>query len=176
MRHSRNEPGKDTRQHRDWWSATDTKPNQNWDMTATTTDRSEASPLIPKDSPGRRDRRARAFAAQIRELQARGYTLDAIRQALADAGVHVSRSTVHREATRPTVAVAARAVGAPSLPTLPPDPGLAPAPITPGPALRTSAGPAQQSPPSSKDLAAAYFEGHIANELIRANQRAKEHP
>jgi hypothetical protein len=149
-------------------------------MTATTTDRTEAAPLLPREAPGRRDRRARAFAAQIRELQARGYTLDAIRQALADAGVHVSRSTVHREATRPGVAVAvlaaSRSVGAPSLPTLLPDAGPAPPPITSASAPSASAGPAMQPSLSSKDLAAAYFEGHIDNELIRASQRAKEHP
>lgn len=149
-------------------------------MTGATTNRTGASPLLPKDAPGRRDRRARAFASQIRELQARGYTLDAIRQALADAGVHVSRSTVHREATRPIAAVAAvalhRAIDPPSPATRPPDPCPAPAPITPAPALSPSAGTRQHPTPSSKDLAAACFEGHIANELIRASQRAKEHP
>jgi hypothetical protein len=149
-------------------------------MTGMTTDRSEVSPLLPKEAPGRRDRRARAFAAQIRELQARGYTLDAIRQALADAGIHVSRSTVHREATRPIEAAAAVApAGAarpPSLAKRPPDPISAPTPITSAPALCASAGASQALTPSGKDLAAAYFEGHISNELIRASQRAKEHP
>jgi hypothetical protein len=33
-------------------------------------------------------------------LRAQGYGFEAIRETLADAGVHVSKSTVHREATR----------------------------------------------------------------------------
>lgn len=57
--------------------------------------------LTPRLPPGRKSRKALAFADEIRRLRALGYTNDAIRQALADAGVNVSSSTVHREATRP---------------------------------------------------------------------------
>ena len=56
--------------------------------------------LIPKRPPGRSNRKAKAFAEEIRRLRAEGYGLDVIREALADAGVVVSKSTVHREAVR----------------------------------------------------------------------------
>lgn len=56
--------------------------------------------LAPKDPPGRSTRRARGFAADIGQLRAQGYTLEAIRVALAEAGVNVSKSTVQREVAR----------------------------------------------------------------------------
>jgi hypothetical protein len=56
--------------------------------------------LTPKHAPGRSSRKARAYAAEIARLHGLGYSLDAIREALADAGVSVSRTTVHREAVR----------------------------------------------------------------------------
>lgn len=56
--------------------------------------------LVPTQSPGRGTRKARDFGSEIVELRAQGYTLDAIRAALADAGVHVTISTVWREANR----------------------------------------------------------------------------
>lgn len=54
--------------------------------------------LKPRQPPGNAKRRARAFCLQIVDLQAQGYSLEAIREALADAGVAVSKSTVQREA------------------------------------------------------------------------------
>lgn len=56
--------------------------------------------LLPSQPPGRCTRKALPFADEIRRLHAMGYTLEAIRQALAAAGVSVSRSTVHREVRR----------------------------------------------------------------------------
>ncbi len=56
--------------------------------------------LDPKHPPGRTNRKARAYQSEIARLRAEGYTCDAIRVALADSGVHVSRSTVQREAAR----------------------------------------------------------------------------
>lgn len=53
--------------------------------------------LIPKRPPGRLSRKARAYADDIRRLYAEGYTLEAIREALAEQGVQVSKSTVQRE-------------------------------------------------------------------------------
>lgn len=66
--------------------------------------------LAPTDPPGRITRKARAFASEILQFRAQGYTFEAIREALAGAGVHVSNSTVQREV--------ARAAGRP--PTVPP--------------------------------------------------------
>lgn len=56
--------------------------------------------LQPKHPPGRKSRKVRAFATEIHRMQADGYTCDEIREALADVGVVVSRSTVQREAAR----------------------------------------------------------------------------
>lgn len=49
---------------------------------------------VPRRPPGRSTRRTRAYAQQMRQLRAEGYTFEAIREALADAGVNVSNSTV----------------------------------------------------------------------------------
>lgn len=56
--------------------------------------------LAPTAPPGRVTRKARAFTAEILQLRDQGYTFEAIRAALADAGVHVSSSTVRREVTK----------------------------------------------------------------------------
>ena len=60
----------------------------------------DQSKLTPRHPPGRCTRKARAYAVEIRRLHALGYTLEAIREALADVGVNVSKSTVHRETAR----------------------------------------------------------------------------
>lgn len=56
--------------------------------------------LIPGRPPGRLPRMAGAFSQEIRRLRAEGYSFEAIREALAKAGVAVSNSTVQREARR----------------------------------------------------------------------------
>ena len=103
--------------------------------------------LIPKSPPGRITRKARAYANDIGQLHAQGYTLEAIREALADAGVQVSRSTVQREAARyvrtglPLRAASAQPV----------------APATP-PSLPSRRG---------KDIAQAFMQERITNPLLR---------
>lgn len=56
--------------------------------------------LEPDTAPGVGSRKAWAYEQEIARLRALGYTLDAIREALAKAGVVVSISTVWREASR----------------------------------------------------------------------------
>lgn len=56
--------------------------------------------LAPTDPPGRSSRKARHLAQDMRELRAQGYTFEAIRVALAAAGVHVSNATAQREVAR----------------------------------------------------------------------------
>jgi hypothetical protein len=63
--------------------------------------------LIPARPPGSNARKARAFACEIRQLRDKGYTFEAIREALAAAGIHVSNSTVQREVARTTRRAAA---------------------------------------------------------------------
>ncbi|MCR5868195.1 hypothetical protein [Aquincola sp. J276] len=50
--------------------------------------------------PGRPNRKARGYLDDIARLRQRGYSLEAIRRALANAGITVSKSTVHREAKK----------------------------------------------------------------------------
>ena len=57
--------------------------------------------LKPKSPPGRPNRKARAFHDEICRLRNEGYSLTAIRQALEEAGVTVSTTTVLRESRRP---------------------------------------------------------------------------
>lgn len=52
------------------------------------------------EPPGRPNRKARGHINDIARLRQRGYSLEAIRRALANAGIAVSKSTVHREATK----------------------------------------------------------------------------
>ena len=56
--------------------------------------------LTPKLPPGRSNRKALAFSTEIHRLRTGGYSFEAIRLALRDVGVDVSRTTVKREAAR----------------------------------------------------------------------------
>lgn len=112
--------------------------------------------LVPHAPPGRRSRKARAYAAEIRRLQAEGYTLDEIRRALADAGIEVSKSTVQREAARkpaPLMAAASRATGCSSEALTETD-----APVEPPTAARHQNG---------RDVAAAFVSQRNTNPLFR---------
>lgn len=125
--------------------------------------------LAPQQPPGRITRKARTFEAEIVQLRAQGYTLEAIRQALADAGVRVSISTVRREANRaaalnPIATAGTRAPGAlPSSPRGSATDEVPAAPVSP-------ATPTER--PSGKEIAEAFVRTKSANPLIRA----KEHP
>jgi hypothetical protein len=122
--------------------------------------------LVPQMPPGRRSRQARAYGDEIRRLQAQGYTLDAIRQALADAGVHVSKSTVQRESRRRALAlplasmtlVAPRAA-APPVATPPKVTSCVSASLT-----HTSLACPH---PSGRDVAAAFVSQRSTNPLFR---------
>ena len=120
--------------------------------------------LVPPQPPGRSTRKARGFEAEISQLRTLGYTLEAIRQALACAGVHVSISTVRREARRSKVTSPARVArtAAPGAPDRAPSPGpsfgvQAAAPV------RTSG-----DRRSSKEIAEDFMSQQITNPLIRA--------
>lgn len=69
-------------------------------MTGPPSIRSAEQRLTPRRPPGRSNRKARTFAEEIRRLRAEGHSFEVIREALADAGVIVSNSTVQREAAR----------------------------------------------------------------------------
>lgn len=120
--------------------------------------------LTPKQPPGRKSRKARAFGEEIHRLQVEGYTCETIREALAEAGVHVSRSTVAREAARFSMRHA---------PTSLPGPGTSPTPTrsgvaTPVQQVRQPAGtPFAGDSRSGKEIAEAFISSRISNPFIR---------
>jgi ribosomal protein L12E/L44/L45/RPP1/RPP2 len=114
--------------------------------------------LAPKDPPGRSTRRARGFATDIGQLRAQGYTFEAIRQALAEAGVKVSKSTVQREVARLESGSSSGLVAAAEPPTHVHAAAPAPSPATPSSASGL---------PSGKDIAEAFASTWNANPLFR---------
>jgi len=130
-----------------------------------------AETLLPAQPPGRLSRKARHFLPQIISLRDQGYTLAAIQQALAAAGVHVSLSTVRREAVRAMPALPAPASTPAALTQY-----LLPAADSPSPVAPTGDAGARHTPApscaSGKDSAAAYVDGVSANPLMRAKDRS----
>lgn len=120
------------------------------------------TPLAPKLPPGRANRKALQFAADIHRLRDAGYTFSAIRMALLDAGISVSLSTIKREAAR-RGACAMRtqgfAQGSPSPTVL-----MAGSPDTPMPHLLLSPGP------SGREIAEAFFDAHPSNPLFPSKE------
>lgn len=113
--------------------------------------------LVPRQPPGRSSRKARAYSAEIARLLALGHTLVAIREALADAGVMVSKSTVQREAAR--LALGPSAARPPHL--------THPRPSTAGddvPAAEPLPSPTRQS---GRDIAEAFVRSRITNPLLQ---------
>jgi hypothetical protein len=127
--------------------------------------------LTPTEAPGRITRKARHYEAAISELRAQGYTLAAICRSLAAAGVHVSPSTVRREALRQ--AAPARitslqphaSVHGASSPSYPSVPTVARATTT---ASLPRAG--LPVPCSAKDEAEVFALTVITNPLVRAKE------
>lgn len=114
--------------------------------------------LHPRLPPGRADRKALAYCSEIQRLRALGYTFEAIRIALADAGVDVGLTTVRREAARFPAASEALT----RMPT--PVPAVAP---TSEPADAVDR-PAFSAPPGSgKDIAEKFCQSHVSNPLLR---------
>ena len=131
--------------------------------------------LEPTSAPGNAQRKARAFAAEIKRLRSEGYTIEVIRQTLASAGVVVGWSTVQREAAREDAGTVTRPVQpAAAAPTPTPSP-LAPSPTQrtrtrpEGSGIVTAPAPVQvlKSTLSAKDLAEQFVRGQIGNSLVR---------
>jgi len=116
--------------------------------------------LEPSGPPGRSNRKARAFQLEIHRLLDEGYSLAAIRAALADAGMRVSKSTVHREAVRRrSVRPALSSVTTPVH-----DQVAAAAPA----AVNGSMPRRSDDARSGRDIARAFFDGRITNPLLLA--------
>lgn len=118
--------------------------------------------LTPKRPPGRANRKALAFESEIGRLHALGYSCEAIRQALADAGLAVSRSTVTREVARHANRKHGdTAIGKTSSVVYDTSALLASTTSQPAPALDFDRR-------SGKEIAAAWFKDRNTNPLFRA--------
>lgn len=123
--------------------------------------------LVPVRPPGPNIRKARAFATEIWLLREQGHTFESIREALAAVGVHVSNSTVQREAAR----ASRRPPSASAMANRPVD---EPTPPFPEAAPERVARPEDTSTPadglSGKDIAEAFMKNRSTNPLIRARE------
>jgi hypothetical protein len=128
--------------------------------------------LVPQRLPGPNARKARAYAAELVQLRAQGYTFEAIREALAAAGLQVSNSTVQREVARMSREPATAAPRAPAVVIH----------RHPQPSSQPTAAPAHAMPESAdaavpsawrrgQDVAEAYTRELITNPLIRATAK-----
>ena len=116
--------------------------------------------LSPTEPPGRSTRKALRYAAEIVRLRREGYTCEAIRRALLDAGLAVSLATVKREASRRSKPSTSTFSDAKPTPTLPAGEIAG----TPSSAALAFA----NDPRSSKEIAAAFVAGRITNPLLRS--------
>lgn len=120
----------------------------------------------------------RAFAAEIHRLHADGYTCDEIRDALAEVGVVVSRSTVQREAARglqrpattsardataPVATAPAASAAAATAAKLGHEPLPAPA--------RPHAIPDADDPRTARQVAEDFMKDQITNPLLRTERK-----
>ncbi|GAB3759285.1 hypothetical protein GCM10028796_06240 [Ramlibacter monticola] len=118
--------------------------------------------LQARRPPGHAKRKALTYAADIVSLRTQGHTLSAIRDALEDAGVLVSISTVRREVLKGTLTTAGSTPGA--FPTVPQmgltSRGKSTSPVlTPHPAPGTA-------PLPGKAIAEEFMRGRPTNTLF----------
>jgi hypothetical protein len=125
--------------------------------------REDTMQLQPRREPGRSDRKAAAYAAEIVRLRAEGYTFEAIREALADVGVRLSESALRREVRRHQRPAGRAGSGAqpasrtPTTATASSPPGSVPASSVP-------------TASSGREVAEAFFNANPSNPLLRAKE------
>jgi len=114
-------------------------------------------PLTPSLPPGRANRKALRFGADIIRLRQAGYTFSAIRLVLREAGLDVGLTTIKREAARGLPVVT------PQLPAAThPEPISAARVINP----QTAVGLRGSDAPTGRDIAEAFFDAHPSNPLF----------
>ena len=126
--------------------------------------RSHRMDLTPKLPPGRANRKALAFVADIHRLRAAGYSFEAIRVALLEAGVKVSRTTVKREAARRRAAAQSAPQRLAALPSVPLAPSGADDAVTPPASFIGDSR-------SGKEIAEAFMKGRSSNPLMQERNR-----
>ena len=119
--------------------------------------------LQPKRPPGRADRKAAAYAAEIVQLRADGYTYEAIREALSEFGIKVSEATLRREVRRQQKRIV-RAMQVVSRPSPMTEDLTLPAPraLPPGAPQSTLA--------TGREIAEAFFDAHPSNPLFSTKE------
>jgi hypothetical protein len=118
--------------------------------------------LQTRRPPGHAKRKALTYAADIVKLRSQGHSYSAIREALEDAGVLVSISTVRREVLKgaSTTAALKAAIDASALQVGPATRGKATSPVTaPHPAPSTT-------PLPGKSIAEEFMRGRSTNILF----------
>jgi hypothetical protein len=119
--------------------------------------------LLPRRPPGHGNRKALAFASDILRLRGEGHSLEAIREALEDAGVVVSISTVHREVARGSTPPAhATPPAAPVIRRLDPS-----STASRGRATAPSSAGSVSVPLPGRGMAEEFMRGRITNPLLR---------
>lgn len=140
--------------------------------------------LVPIRPPGPAVRKARAFAGDMVRLRSQGYTFEAIREALAAAGVHVSNSTVQREVARAArqPGVAASSVVHPEVRGVAPEVSMGPAdaqakvraapkPTASSPAHGASSPSIFANGLSGEEVAKAFMATQITNPFLREKEQ-----
>jgi len=118
-------------------------------------------PLTPSLPPGRANRKALRFGADIIRLRRAGYTFSAIRLALLEAGLDVGLTTIKREAARGLPVVASQFPAAPD-----------PEPISAARVVnrQTAEGPRSSDVRTGRDIAEAFFDAHPNNPLFSSQE------
>jgi hypothetical protein len=122
--------------------------------------------LQPRRPPGHGSRKALAYALDIVRLRAEGHSLAAIREALEDAGVVVSISTVHREALRTDTT---KPSAKPQSPGTPPRlvASTASSADRSGAPIGSTAPRSTSSPLPGKGIAEEFMRNRVTNPLLR---------
>lgn len=118
-------------------------------------------PLTPSLPPGRANRKALRFGADIIRLRRAGYTFSAIRLALLDAGLDVGLTTIKREAARGLPVVASQFTAATH-----PEPISTARVVNP----QTTVGPRGSNAHTGRDIAEAFFDAHPSNPLFSSQE------
>ena len=121
-------------------------------------------PVQPAQPPGRRSRKAKAYADQIQHLHAQGYSIEVIREALAEVGVIASWSTVQREADREPSAPSRAPPRQQELPAH--SVACASSPID-----RTTDASSISAEVRGKEFAEAFMNSRVDNPLLRKERR-----
>jgi hypothetical protein len=117
--------------------------------------------LTPSLPPGRANRKALRFGADIIRLRQEGYTFSAIRLALLEAGLDVGLTTIKREAARGLPVVASQFPSATH-----PEPISTARVVNP----QTAGGLHSRDARTGRDIAEAFFDAHPSNPLFSSQE------